>query len=199
MWALKFAVDLNFKKMKIAILLGSIRQERKSHRLAYYLKNQMMEKEVTVNLIDLKNFSLPLFGSEISEEEGKSVEEISSILKKSQAVIIVTPEYHSNISAALKNVLEYCGINLIGKVTGIASASATQFGGVHASNILQITLLNLGAYAASRRLLVPEIQLAFNQDNEPVRNEIKEQVEKFIDELLSYTNLLKNKVSLTPA
>lgn len=181
--------------MKVTILSGSIRQERKSHRLAYYLKNQMMKMGVAVNLIDLKNYSLPLFGSAISEEEGKRVEEISNTLKNSQAVIIVTPEYHSNISAALKNVLEYCGINLVGKVTGIASASATQFGGVNASNTLQITLLNLGAYPVSRRLLVPEIHLAFNQDNEPVRSEIKEQVEKFLDELLSYTNSLKNKVS----
>ncbi len=185
--------------MKVTILLGSIREERKSHRLAYYLKNQMTEKEVTVNLIDLKNYPLPVFGSAISEEEGKAVEEISAVLKDSQAVIIVTPEYHSNISAALKNALEYCGMNLIGKVTGIASASATQFGGVHASNTLQITLLNLGAYPVSRRLLVPEIHLAFNQDNEPVRAEIKEQVEKFLNEMLSYANAIQNKVSLTPA
>lgn len=183
--------------MEISILLGSIRKERQSHRLAYYLKDQMVAKGETVNLIDLKEYSLPLFGSDISEEEVKSIEEISGLLKSSQAVIIVTPEYLSNISATLKNVMEYCGINLVGKVTGIASASSTRFGGVNASNILHITLLNLGAYLPSRRLLVPEIHLAFNQNNEPVQNEIREQADKFLDELLSYTNLLENKVSPT--
>ena len=185
--------------MKVAIIIRKYKARKKKHRLAYYLKNQMMEKEVTVNLIDLKNYPLPVFGSAISEEQTKSVEEIGSTLKSSQAVIIVTPEYHSNISAALNNALEYCGMSLIGKVTGIASASATQFGGVQASNTLQITLLNLGAYPVSRRLLVPEIHLAFNQDNEPVRTEIKEQVEKFLNEMLSYANAIQNKVSLTPA
>jgi NAD(P)H-dependent FMN reductase len=183
--------------MKLSILLGSVRKERQSHRLAYFIKDQMMKKGVIVNLIDLKNYSLPIYGSSISDEETKSVETISGLLKSSQAVIIVTPEYHSNIPAALKNIMEYCGINLIGKVTGIASASATRFGGVNASNILHITLLNLGAYLPSRRLLVPEIHLAFNQNNEPVQNEIREQAEKFLDELLSYTNLLENKVSTT--
>lgn len=181
--------------MKIAILLGSIRQERQSHRLAYCLKDQMVMKGVTVKLIDLKNYSLPLFGSAISKEERKSIDEISACLKDSQVVVIVTPEYHSNIPAALENVLEYCGKDLIGKVTGIASASATKFGGLQASNNLQITLLNLGAYPASRRLLVPEIHLAFNHDNEPVQKEIKEQMERFLNELLSYADLLKNKVS----
>lgn len=181
--------------MEVSILLGSIREERKSHRLAYYLKDQLVAKGVTVNLIDLKNYPLPIFGSAISDEERKSVEEISARLKSAQAVVIVTPEYHSNIPAALKNIFEYCGLNLIGKVTGIASASASKFGGLHASNNLQIALLNLGAYPASRRLLVPEIHFAFNQDNEPVQNEMKEQVERFLSELLSYTDLHENKAA----
>lgn len=181
--------------MKVSILLGSIRQERQSHRLAYYLRNQMTEKGVTVNLIDLKNYSLPLFGAPISSEELRSIDEISAFLRNTQAVLIVTPEYHSNIPAALENVLEYCGKELAGKITGIASASATKFGGLHASNNLQITLLNLGAYPLRRRLLVPEIHFAFNQHNEPLQNEIKEQAEKFISELLSYTDLLENRTS----
>ncbi len=178
------------------ILLGSIRQERKSDRLAYYLKDQLIQRGATVNLVDMKNYSLPIYGSTISEGEEKNVKAISSMLKSSQAVIIVTPEYHSNIPAALENVLEYCGRDLIGKVIGIASASATKFGGLQASNNLQITLLNMGAYPASKRLLVPEIHFAFNLDNQPVQNEIKEQAEKFLDELSSYANLLINKVSL---
>ena len=185
--------------MEVSILMGSIRPERQSHRLAYYLKDQMLEKKVTVNLIDLRNYSLPLFGSAISEEQVKNVEEISRLLKNSHAVIIVTPEYHSNIPAALENILEYCGRNLIGKVTGIASASATKFGGLQASNNLQITLFNMGACPASGRLLVPEIHIAFNRDYEPVQNEIKEQAEKFLTEILSYTNLLQSRVSSTPA
>lgn len=177
--------------MTVSILLGSIRQERQSHRLALYLKNQMMAKGEAVNLIDLKDYSLPLFGSPVSEKEVKKVEDISRLLKSSHAIIIVTPEYHSNIPAALKNVMEYSGINLIGKVVGIASASATRFGGVNASNILQITLLNLGAHLLSRRLLVPEIHLAFNQENEPVQDDIREQADKFLKELLFYINSLK--------
>ena len=135
----------------------------------------------------------------ISEEEVKKVEAIIGMLRSSQAIIIVTPEYHSNISAALKNVMEYCGIDFVGKVTGIASTSTSRFGGVHASNTLQITLLNIGGYLLPRRLLVPEIHHAFDQDNEPVRDEIREQIEKFLNELLSYTNFMKNKVSLTSA
>ncbi len=183
--------------MEVLILLGSIRQERKSDRLAYYLKNQLIKRGATVNLIDLKNYSLPIYGSAISEEEKKTVEAISNMLKSSQAVIIVTPEYHSNIPAALENILEYCGRDLIGKVTGIASASATKFGGLQASNNLEITLLNMGAYPASKLLMVPEIHFAFNLDNQPVQNEIKELAEKFLDELSSYANLLKNKISPT--
>lgn len=179
--------------MEVAIVLGSIRQERKSHRLAYYLRDQITGKGAAVNLIDLKNYPLPVFGFELTDQDKKSIEEISVFLKRSQAIVIVTPEHHSNISAALGNVLGYCGIGLIGKVTGIASASATRFGGIHASNNLQITLLNLGAYTVPGRLLVPEIHFAFDQNNEPVHDEIKQQAEKFINQLISYTDSLKDK------
>jgi len=185
-------------KMKIAILLGSVRKERQSDRLAFYLKNQLIEKGVTVNFIDLQKYPLPIFGSEVSEIHGRNVAEISNLLKSSQCVIIITPEYHSNISAALKNVIEYCGADLMGKVVGITSASATKFGGLHASNILQITLLNLGAYPSLKRLLVPEIHLAFNEIFQPLQIEIKEQAEKFLNELINYTDVLKNDVSQQP-
>lgn len=181
--------------MEVSILLGSIRQERQSHRLAYYLENQLTAKGVPVNFIDLKNYPLPVFGVMISGEEEKKIEEINCLLKRSQAVLIVTPEYHSNISAALKNIMEYCGMNLIGKVAGVASASATKLGGVHASNILQTALLNLGSHLVSKRLLVPEIHQAFDPDNVPLHDEIRQQAEKFISELLFYTDLLKNKLS----
>lgn len=180
--------------MEIVIVLGSIRQARQSHRLAYYLQTQLLKKGADVQLLDMKDFPLPLFGSEISGEQKNSVDEISVLLKRSQAVIIVTPEYHSNISAVAKNLLEYCGLNLIGKVTGIAAVSAAKFGGLHAANNLSIALLNLGAHLCPKRLLVPEIHTAFTQDNTPVNEEIEKQAAHFITELISYADLVKDKL-----
>lgn len=175
--------------MKIAILLGSIRHDRQSHRLAFYLKNELTEKGLDVNFIDLQQFSLPVFGEQVSEEQGNTIEAITNLLKNSHKVVIVTPEYHSNISAALKNVIEYCGTALSGKVVAVASASASKFGGLHASDILQITLLNLGAQLSSKRLLVPEIHFAFNENFQPLQNEIKEQAEKFLNALTAHTKI----------
>lgn len=183
--------------MKITILSGSIREQRQSHHLADYLKDQLTEKGLIVNMIDLKNHPLPLFGSPVSDTVNSTVEKIKSSLKSAHAIIIVTPEYHSNISAALQNTLEYAGLDLIGKVTGIASVSASKFGGLNASGNLLLTLSNLGAYPAPRRLLVPEIQFAFSGDNEPTHTGLKDQVEKFLSELLLYAQCLNDKVSTT--
>ncbi|HVU56452.1 MAG TPA: NAD(P)H-dependent oxidoreductase [Puia sp.] len=170
--------------MEVSILLGSIRIERQSHRLAYYLRDQVTERGATVNMIDPKDYPLPLFGSAVSEEGMRNLEEIKGMLKSSKVIIIVTPEYLSNISAALKNVLEYCAFDLVGKVIGIAAASATKFGGLHASNNLLIMMHNLGAHVAPRKLLVPEIHFAFDKDNRPAQHEIREQVEKFLEGVL---------------
>ena len=90
--------------------------------------------------------------------------------------------------------MEYCGLNLIGKVTGIAAASATQFGGMQAANNMRISLLNLGAHLCSRQLLIPEIHAAFTQDNEPIKEETGKQAAQFINELFMYASLVKNKI-----
>ncbi|WP_118973645.1 NADPH-dependent FMN reductase [Taibaiella koreensis] len=180
--------------MEAAILSGSIRPGRQSHRLACYLQAQMITKGWSVSLIDLKNHALPVFGSDLPDQARLHVEDITARLKAAHAVVFVTPEYLSNIPAALKNVLEYCGSTLTAKVAGIASASASKFGGLHASNSLQLTLLNLGAYLAPRRLLAPEIHLAFNEDGTPRQDELREQAGKFIETLSAYTRLIHNEM-----
>lgn len=178
--------------MKTVLLLGSIRPERQSHRLAYYLKDRLTANGAGVSFIDLKDYTIPVFGSVVSKEVQQSVDEISDCLEAAQAVIIVTPEYMGSIPAALKNVLEYCGRTLTGKVTGVAAASATKFGGLLAASNLQLALLNLGAYPAPGRLLVPEIHLAFDKENRPLYYELVARADKFLDALLTYTRILTN-------
>lgn len=121
--------------MKITIVLGSVRKERQSFRLAYYLQQRLLEKRIGTDLIDLAKTPLPVFGQEVREEA--HVEPMGLQLQQSDALIFVTPEYHGSFSGALKNALEYYWEEFYRKPIGVATASGGKMGGINASSQLQ--------------------------------------------------------------
>lgn len=168
--------------MHISIVLGSVRKERQSHRLAYFLENQLSKKNIDTAVIDLTKTPLPVFGQEGADIS--HVEAIGKLLRKSDAMIIVTPEYHGSYSGALKNMLDYYWAEFKKKPIGVATASGGKMAGINASTQLQHVILSLGAYALPLKLLVPEIHNAFDDAFEPLDNSITQSAKKFVDEFL---------------
>ncbi|ELR72494.1 Putative flavoprotein [Fulvivirga imtechensis AK7] len=181
--------------MKIAIILGSVRKERQSHRLAFFLENQLANRGMDINVIDMANTPLPVFGQKGVDDS--AVEEVGKILQESDALIIVTPEYHGSYSGALKNMLDYYWAEFKKKPIGVAAASGGKMAGINASTQLQHVILSLGAYALPLKLLVPEIQKAFNDSFEPLNETIARSANKFLDEFLWFTEAIVAKKELT--
>lgn len=173
--------------MKIVIILSAIREERKSQSLAIFLLNKMNE-HVSTELIDLQEINLPAFGTKL--ESHQNIEQIRHILIKSDGIIFISPEYHQTYTSTLKNMVEYYWAEFSKKPIGVVTTSAGKLGGVQASIHLQSLVLALGAYPVPTRLLIPEIQNAFNEKNEPVNSDIEKNTEYFIDEFLDFATVL---------
>lgn len=177
--------------MNITILLGSVRSDRQSHQLAYYLEKILMERNIHVQLIDLAKTSLPIFGQEGGDR--KNVKVIGSLLAQSNALIFVTPEYHGSFSGALKNALEYFSVDFVKKPISVATASAGRMGGINASTQLQHVILSMGAYPMPKKLLIAEIQNAFDNSLVPLREEIPRMANSFIDDLIWFTEAIVDR------
>ena len=173
--------------MKIVIILSAIREERKSQNLAKFLLKKMNER-VSTELIDLKKINLPIFGTQ--PESHENIEIVRDILIKSDGIIFISPEYHQTYTSTLKNMVEYYLVEFTKKPIGVATTSAGKFGGVQASIHLQSLVLALGAYPIPTRLLIPEIQNAFNANNEPINADLEKNTAYFIDEFLDFTTAL---------
>ena len=173
--------------MKIVIILSAIREERKSQNLAKFLLKKMNER-VSTELIDLKKINLPIFGTQ--PESHENIEIVRDILIKSDGIIFISPEYHQTYTSTLKNMVEYYLVEFTKKPIGVATTSAGKFGGVQASIHLQSLVLALGAYPIPTRLLIPEIQNAFNAKNEPANADIEKNIDYFIDEFLDFATAL---------
>ena len=81
----------------ISIISASVREGRKSHRVALYFKNYLEENKIAkVKMIDLKSYSFPIFEERLSniKDPTKDMIGISDDITGADGIIIVTPEYN---------------------------------------------------------------------------------------------------------
>lgn len=181
--------------MKTAIILGSIRTGRQSHKVAYYLEQVLLQKGVDTDLIDLAKDSLPVLEQQPTPgpELTAKIQHISQRLRQADAIIFVTPEYHGSFSGVLKNALDYFWAEFSKKPIGVATASAGKMGGINASTQLQHVILSLGAFPLPLKLLVPEVQHAFDKTFKPQTEKMVKSTEKFLDEFLWFADAVYQK------
>ena len=180
--------------MKIAILLGAVRQGRQSHKAAYYLAKLLREHNAEADVIDLLKTPLPVFGShDDNPTAGKVIESIRLRLEEADALIFVTPEYQGSFSGALKNALDYYWAEFKRKPIGVVSTSTGKMGGINASTQLQHVILSLGAFPLPAKLLISGIHEAFDDNYEPLNNTITKQTHQFVEEFLWFAEALHQK------
>lgn len=180
--------------MKVAILLGSNRVGRQSHKIAYYLETQIMQKGVHADLIDLgaKNKLTP-GDTDPFLGMGEDQHAISTRVQQADAMIFVTPEYHGSFSGVLKVTLDNLGTEFYRKPIGVVTVSSGKMGGLSASAQLQHVILSLGAYALPTKLLIPDVQTSFDDSFQITNERTLKSAHKFLDEFFWFSTAIHEK------
>jgi len=174
--------------IKIEIISASVRTNRKSHRVALFLKNYIEENYLaTVNILDLKEYQFPLFEERLSYQKvpDKKVLEFAEKIKGSDGLIIVTPEYNGSIPASLKNVTDLLYNEWKRKPIAISTVSDGAIGGSQVLISLQFTLWKMKAWTVPALFPVPNVDKTFNENGTPMEaDKVNSRAKFFIDELL---------------
>lgn len=178
--------------MKVAIIVGSIRIGRQSHKIAYYLEKQFQERGIKTDIIDLLFYPLPMLIERVNlhPNEPAAVTGLSKRLQQADAILLVTPEYHGSYSGVLKNAIDYFRTEFRRKPMGVVSTSAGKLGGISASVQLQQLVLHLGACPVPLKLTVPEIHLQFDDDYNPLNDGIVKTAQHYLDEFLWFAGAI---------
>lgn len=170
--------------MKVAILIGSVRNGRLSQKAGYFVQKKLVARSIDAEIIDLAEYPLPIMEERINRDPNPPANAliIADKLKKADAMILVTPEYHGSYSGVLKNALDYFLPEFSKKVIGVVTATTGRFGGINASVQLQHVILSMGAYALPSKLIVPDLANAFDDALQPKQEILAKQAERFIDE-----------------
>jgi NAD(P)H-dependent FMN reductase len=140
--------------MKLAIIIGSTREGRKTPSQAKWAANVAKEMDgVDVELIDLRDYPMSFFNEAISprynpdRKVSPDVQPWLSKLAEFDAYVFVTPEYNHSITGVLKNALDFVTWEFVHKPGAVISHGSA--GGARAATDLKEIL------SESRLVLVP--------------------------------------------
>jgi len=141
--------------LRIAIIIGSTRPGRKAEAVAKWVYEIAQKRsDVEFELVDIKDFNLPLLDEPLSPIMGKyshqHTKDWSAKIASFDAYVFVTPEYNHATSGALKNAIDFLYHEWVNKAAGFVG-----YGGAG------------GARAVEQlRLVMAEVQIA------TVRNQV---------------------------
>jgi NAD(P)H-dependent FMN reductase len=174
--------------VNISIISSSVRQGRKSHRVALYLKRYLEENRLaTVSILDLAGYDFPLFDERLYLQKSPSALalDFARKIKSSDGIIIVTPEYNGGYPASLKNAIDLLYNEWYRIPVAVSTVSDGIFGGTQVITSLQFTLWKMRAWTIPATLPVPEVSRSFDENGNLIGSQFNvNRVAGFINELL---------------
>lgn len=131
--------------MKIAIVTGSIREQRVNKQVADWVHHIAQDfGGADFEIVDIKSYDLPVFAEPVSPAFGKELVEQekqqpwAEKMASFDGYVFITPEYNHGVPSALKNALDFIYHELNDKAAGIVSYGSA--GGVRAAEQLRTIL-----------------------------------------------------------
>jgi chromate reductase len=132
------------KTMKFVAISGSLRKDSYHSSLLKTVAPIFAEEGATLAIHDISN--IPFYNTDV-EDAGKpeSVIRLTDAITQADGLFLASPEYNRSLSGVLKNTIDWASrppFNsvLVGKLTGIISASRGPFGGIQGQASLREVL-----------------------------------------------------------
>ncbi|HPJ24190.1 MAG TPA: NAD(P)H-dependent oxidoreductase, partial [Bacillota bacterium] len=107
------------ENIKIAIIIGSTREGRASIHVGEWVMDHVNKNEgAEYEIIDLKDFDLPFYGT---SRDFSEVKRWNETLNRFDGFIFITAEYNHSMPAVLKNAIDSAKEVWFNKAAGIVS------------------------------------------------------------------------------
>ncbi len=163
---------------------------RISPRIALALEKAFTIKGHDVHIIDLAEVNLPPFRERYTRlpDRPQHWTTIMDMLKTSDGIIFLTPEYNGGISSGLKNFIDvFAKDGFRGKPIGVATGSTGSRGGIRAAYQVQRIILSLFAYPQPEMLLVGEMQKKFDESGILLDKDFQSILDNYVDSFIDFT------------
>jgi NAD(P)H-dependent FMN reductase len=177
----------------IPIIVGSIREGRKSPRAARFIEQKLRATgRVEPQILDLKELGLPMMEERLRllSDPPEALARFGGAIAAADAIVVVSPEYNGSYPGVLKNAIDYLAAEYKRKPFGIVTVSGGNFGGLLALSQLRLLALQVGAYPIAAAFPVSRIGESLAEDGTAIDASYDKRVENWIAELLWATEAL---------
>jgi len=176
-------------KPKILAFAGSTRIDSFNKKLVKVAVAGAMENGADVTVIDLRDFTMPLYDGDLEQKEGlpSNARKLKDLMLSHQGFLISSPEYNSSISGVLKNTIDWTSRQsegeeslacFKGKVAGIMSASPGGLGGLRGLVHVRAILENISVLVIPEQIAIAKAHEVFNSDGTLKDKKQEEQVKR---------------------
>jgi len=172
----------------IPVILGTTRKGRMSEHVANFMAGEIAKQvDVETEVVDILDIPLPFddAGQQIRDEgfSGKAM--------KSDAFVIVAPEYNHGYPGLLKHALDTNLKEYIHKAVGICGVSAGPFGGSRVIENMLPVMRELGLVTIFWDVNFSIVQKTFDESGKLLDEAFVKRAEKFIKELVWMAKVLR--------
>ena len=175
--------------MDLLILVGTVREGRKSIRAARAAEQKFQDSGHNVDFFDLKEKEIPFLGNRSYKDDEEPVpddiRELSQKMNETDGLVIVTPEYNHSIPGALKNALDFLYPEYDDLPFAYVTVSAGGFGGVRALSHLHDITLALGGFPGPS-IQVSNVGNVLDEDGEILEEGLERRFDGFVEDIEEY-------------
>ena len=158
--------------LKILVLYGSYRSDRRGIRLADYLLNGFIQRGDDAELIDAKTVGLPMLDRMYKEypkgTAPAAMESLAAKIRAADAFVFVVGEYNWGVQPGLKNLTDHFLEEWFWRPAAVASYSNGRLSGVRSATAWHGTLSEMGMIVISSALSVGPVTDTLDEQGRPV-------------------------------
>lgn len=173
--------------MKITLLAGSSRQNALSIRVANFLDGLLKDhyQDIESRVLDIRDFPLGFVENPWSNRE--SVPDSHTLawdlMRDTDVIVLISPEYNGSPSSALKNFLDHFP-KFNRTVFGICTYSPGAMGGIRAAQQMQQIICGVFGVPCPQMLLIGGVEKKINDKGELIDNSFEKSAHAFLDEMV---------------
>ncbi|RLQ97370.1 NADPH-dependent FMN reductase [Falsibacillus albus] len=172
--------------MKIVVINGSPRKKGRTGIASRYLA-----RNYGFDLIDLSKGDIPLYTGEEEQFNMESVKGLRQQVKDADGIILASPEYHSGMSGALKNALDFLSSEQFAhKPVALLSCAGGGKGGINCLTNMRTVARGVYANVIPKQLVMDPH--CFDYENDGLLKDPAELVDQMIKELKMYVKIAEN-------
>jgi len=171
-------------KRRVAVLVGSLRKDAFSRRLALALR-EVQPDSLELEIVEIA--TLPLYNQDLETDSPPAAwQEYRKRLDAADAVLFVTPEYNRGMPAAIKNAIDvgsrpYGKGAINRKPCAVASSSPGGLGGFGANHQVRQSVVFLDMPMMQMpELYVGHVDKAVDASGKPASDATRELLQKFM-------------------